>query len=421
MTSPPLFRPQAVAHAAGSPLGRIVLARPPGWLALTFAACLVVAVVLVYLGLGTYTRKAQVMGVLLPSHGLIRVLPAHAGVVAARHVHEGQSVRAGDALFLVTNERSDGSRASAEVQISTLLRRRRDSLAAERSQQQHQAQQKVQALRGRAGELSTEMQRLDAQLDLQSRRVALAQSNLQRFTELADASFVSSAQVHDKQAELLDQQQRQADLMRAQAGLRREAIGVEAEMRDLELQARRDEQASQRATAALEQDLVENEARREVVVRAPQDGTVSAIAFEVGQTVSANQALAALVPAGSELEAELYAPSRAAGFIRPGMQVLLRYQAYAYQKFGQARGTVREVAASALRADELPLSGVMPSGTAGEPLYRVRVRLDRQDVTVYGRPLALRTGALLDASILLEQRRLYEWLLDPLYSAMGRV
>ena len=82
---------------------------------------------------------------------------------------------------------------------------------------------------------------------------------------------------------------------------------------------------------------------------------------------------------------------------------------------------MREVAASAMRQDELALPGATPSGATGEPLYRVRVRLERQDVTVYGRPLALRPGALLDASILLEQRRLYEWLLDPLYSAMGRV
>lgn len=421
MSTTTLFRPQALAHAGGSPLGSIVLARPPGWRALTLAACAVVAMVLTFLVLGTYTRKAQVVGVLLPSQGLIRVLPAHAGIVAARHVREGQSVRAGDALFLVTNERSDGSQASAERQISALLRTRRDSFAAERSQQQHQAGQKIQALRRRAGELAADIQRVDGQLDLQSRRVALAESTLQRFTRLAEASFVSSAQVHDKQAELLDQQQRQADLQGAQASLRREAIGVEAEMRDLELQAGRDQQASQRAIAALEQDLVENEARREVVVRAPQDGTVSAIAFDVGQPVAANQSLASLVPSGSELEAELYAPSRAAGFIKPGMKVLLRYQAYAYQKFGQARGTVREVAASAMRPDELPLPGTTPSGAPGEPLYRVRVRLDRQDVTVYGRPLALRTGALLDASILLEQRRLYEWLLDPLYSATGRV
>lgn len=421
MTAPTLFRSQAVAHAAGSPLGRIVLARPPGWRALTLCACVVMLAIAAFITVGTYTRKAQVLGVLLPSAGLIRVVPAHAGVVAARHVQEGQAVRAGDPLFLISSERSDGSSASAERQISTLLRARRDSVAADRSQQQHQAAQKIQALRQRAGELAADVQRLESQLDLQSRRVALAQSTLQRFVRLADDSFVSSAQVHDKQAELLDQQQRLADLQRAQASLRREAIGVEAEIRDLQLQASRDEQATQRAVAALEQDLVENEARREVVVRAPQDGIVSAIAFDVGQAVGANQPLASLVPTGSALEAELYAPSRAAGFIRPGMPVLLRYQAYAYQKFGQARGTVREVAASAMRQDELPLAGVALSAAAGEPIYRVRVRLERQDVAVYGRALALRSGALLDASVLLERRRLSEWLLDPLYSALGRV
>jgi membrane fusion protein len=204
--------------------------------------------------------------------------------------------------------------------------------------------------------------------------------------------------------------------------MQRELIAADAEARDLALQSQRDRQASQRAIAALEQDLVENEARREVVVRAPQDGTVSAIAVEAGQSVSATQALAALVPAGSVLEAELYAPSRAAGFVKPGMQVLLRYQAFAYQKFGQARGTVREVASSAMRQDDLQLPGaVAANGVAGEPLYRVRVKLESQAVSVYGRPQVLRAGALLDASILLERRRLYEWLLDPLYSAVGRV
>src|SRR5689334_20035809 len=118
MAASTLFRPQALAHASGSPLGSIVLARPPGWRVLTLAACAVMVFVLAFLVLGTYTRKAQVVGVLLPSQGLIRVLPAHAGVVAARHVREGQPVHAGDALFLVTNERSDGSPASAERQIS---------------------------------------------------------------------------------------------------------------------------------------------------------------------------------------------------------------------------------------------------------------------------------------------------------------
>ena len=111
------------------------------------------------------------------------------------------------------------------------------------------------------------------------------------------------------------------------------------------------------------------------------------------------------------------APSRAAGFVKPGMPVLLRYQAYPYQKFGQAHGRVREVSASAMRPDEL----AQANGPAAEPMYRVRVALERQAVTAYGAERPLMSGATLDATVLLERRRLYEWVLEPLYTISGRI
>ena len=416
-----LFRQEMREVVGGRAFGSVLLTRPLSFSVLTVFFTSVLAALLAFVSVSTYTRKAQVVGVLLPSQGLIRLLPAHGGIVVARYVDEGQPVRTGDRLFLVTSERSDVANGSAERNISALLRFRRESYAAEQTQQARQSVRKIETARRRAAEMQAEMDRLESQMALQARRVALGEAALERYTSLAAASFVSSAQVQDRQAELLDQQQRLADLQRAKAAVKRDWIAVDAETRDLDVQSRRDEQANQRSIAAIDQDLVENEARREVVVRAPQDGTVSAIAVDTGQSVAANQALASLVPAGSELEAELYAPSRAAGFIKPGMQVLLRYQAFAYQKFGQARGTVREVVGSAMRPDELPLPGSVGAGAASEPLYRVRVRLDRQAVTVYGNAQPLRSGALLDASILLETRRLYEWLLDPLYSVTGRV
>ncbi|MGZ5776175.1 HlyD family secretion protein [Ramlibacter sp.] len=421
MDSRTLFRKEMRDVAGGRLLGSVLLTRPLSFNVLTIFFTSILTVLLAFFAASTYTRKAQVVGVLLPSQGLIRILPAHGGIVVERYVGEGQAVHAGDRLFLVASERADAANGSAERNISALLRFRRESFAAEQAQQARQALRKIETARRRAAELQAEMERLESQAALQGRRVALAQAAFERYASLAADSFVSSAQVQDRQAELLDQQQRLADLQRAKAAVKRDWIAADAEIHDLEVQSRRDEQANQRSIAAIDQDLVENEARREVVVRAPQDGTISAIAVDTGQSVAANQALASLVPAGSELEAELYAPSRAAGFIKPGMQVLLRYQAFAYQKFGQARGTVREVVGSAMRSDELPLPGAVAAGGASEPLYRVRVKLDRQAVTVYGNAQPLRSGALLDASVLLETRRLYEWLLDPLYSVAGRV
>lgn len=421
MENTPLFRKEMREAVGGRALGSVLLTRPISFTVLTAFFTSILVVLLAFFAVSSYTRKAQVIGILLPSQGLIRVLPAHGGVVVARYVSEGQAVKAGDRLFVVTSERSDAVNGSAERNVSALLRLRRESYSTEQAQQARQSLRKTEAARRRASALQAEMDRLDNQAVLQARRVALAEAALERYTSLAAASYVSGAQVQDRQGDLLDQQQRHADLQRAKAAVERDWIAADAEIHDLELQSRRDEQASQRSIAAIDQDLVENEARREVVVVAPQDGTVSAIAVDTGQSVAANQALASLVPAGSELEAELYAPSRAAGFIKPGMQVLLRYQAFAYQKFGQARGTVREVVGSAMRSDELPVPGTVAGTAAGEPLYRVRVRLDRQTVTAYGEAQPLHSGALLDASILLETRRLYEWLLDPLYSVMGKV
>lgn len=171
----------------------------------------------------------------------------------------------------------------------------------------------------------------------------------------------------------------------------------------------------------MEQDLTENEARRVVLVRAQQDGMATAIQTAVGQTVSANMAIASILPAGAELEAEVYAPSRATGFIRPGMTVLLRFQAYPYQKFGQYPALVREVANMSQRPDELSLPGILPGGAAAEPVYRIRLKLDRQTVMAYGKPMPLKSGMLVDATIVLERRRLYEWVLEPLFSISGRI
>lgn len=411
-----MFRREAVEHSLARSHGTVLLARSVSHALLTGLFAAIAAVVLLFFAAAGVTRKADVPGILLPAQGLIRVLCTQAGVVLERHVHEGQAVQAGDVLFVLGSERASARHGDVEQAIATLLQSRRDSLANEQQQLREQTRQRRDAAQRRADDLATEMGRIAAQRALQQRRVGLAEAALQRYADLQASGFVSAVQVQDKQADLLDQQQRLAELDRAQAASARELDAVRAALRELPVLAARELEAAQRAIAALEQDLAENDARRRVVVRAPQDGIVTAITAEPGQPAVLHQALASLLPARSELEAELYAPSRAAGFVKPGMPVLLRYQAYPYQKFGQARGRVREVSASAMRPDELALAPTASS----EPLYRVRVVLDRQTVTAYGASRPLVSGAALDATVLLDRRRLIEWVLEPLYTISGR-
>jgi membrane fusion protein len=411
-----MFRLEAVEHSQARSRGTVVLARPLSHTYLTWMFAAVAVALVLFFVLAGVTRKAEVRGVLLPAQGLIRVLCTQAGVVLERHVHEGQPVKAGDVMFVIGSERASERDGDVEQAIASLLQTRRDSLTGEQQQLQQQKKQRADVAQRQADALAAEIRRITEQRSLQQRRVGLAEAALQRLVDLQSSGLVPPAQVQDKQAELLDQQQRLADLDRAQAATERELDAVRGALRELPLQAARELQAGQRDIATLQQDLTENDARRRVLVRAPQDGTVTAITAEPGQPATLRQALASVLPAGSELEAELYAPSRAAGFLKPGMQVLLRYQAYPYQKFGQARGQVREVSASAMRPEELALS----QEPASEPVYRVRVALERQSVMAYGEARPLASGATLDATVLLERRRLYEWVLDPIYTLTRR-
>lgn len=54
-------------------------------------------------------------------------------------------------------------------------------------------------------------------------------------------------------------------------------------------------------------------------------------------------------------------------------------------------------------------------------MYRIAVTLDRQAVQAYGRDVPLQPGMQLDADILLDQRRLYEWVFEPLFTLAGGV
>jgi membrane fusion protein len=58
-------------------------------------------------------------------------------------------------------------------------------------------------------------------------------------------------------------------------------------------------------------------------------------------------------------------------------------------------------------------------GDSPGPLYQVLVSLEAQDVIAYGEPRDLRAGMAVEADVLLETRRLYEWVLEPLLSLTG--
>lgn len=415
------FRPEALEHRERDWLGSIQLIRPVSLAVLTSFALLTAIAVATFLVLGQYTRKARVSGYLVPDRGVIRLVAPQPATVVESHVAEGGSVHRGDVLFvLAVGQVSPSGDTQAAVQSS--LATRTLSLQGAARQRSLLEQNQLAAIDRQIEEMQRELGSMKIESELQTQRLALAQQAQTQYEALRNDNFVSSAQVRAKAEEVLNVRAQLQALERQRASRLREIGTLQAQRRELPLQAQAAQGAIDRDLAALAQQAAENEARQRVVVRAPQDGVITGVLAEPGQTVTPAAALASLLPADAKLQAQLFAPSSAVGFVRAHQVVQLRYQAFPYQKFGHQSGEVVQVSRSPLQAAELAgLSLPASLSGSGEPLYRITVALDQQSVAAYGQPQALSPGMQLEADVLLDRRRLVEWLFEPVLGIAGRV
>jgi membrane fusion protein len=416
-----LFRREVIEGQQQAWLGSIQLVRPVPLAVLTALAVLVAVVVGVFLVEGRYTRKAHVTGYLIPDRGVLRLVAPQPGIVAESHVVEGRAVHKGDVLFvLAVDSASLSGDTQAAVQASLGARRRSLQEAA-----RHDAQLRQEQLAGldrQIADMRVELTQLDADARLHEKLIANKQEDLDQYESLRD--YVSAAHLRAKRSDVLDAQTKLQALRLKRATQQRELGVLEARRREEPLRGLAAAGEIEREIALLAGTTAENAAKQTVVIRAERDGVVTAVLAEPGQSVTPASALASLLPADAQLQAQLFAPSSAVGFVRPDQKVQLRYQAFPYQKFGHHAGQVLQVSRTPLQAAELaglPLPEALKGATSAEPLYRITVTLDRQAVQAYGQAQPLAAGMQLEADVLLDRRRLIEWIFEPLLSVTGRV
>ena len=453
------FRPEVLQSQASQWLGVVRLHRPLSFGVMTASALGVALLCVTFATWGEVNRKARVSGLLVTSLGSLNIAAPLAGVLVESKITEGQTVQAGDVLFVLNTERQS---TAGDTSALTLIQieARKQTLSTERGLRQLQTQQRSQVLGDRIRTLTTELQRLDDEQQLLANRVALSNKTLTRNQTLAAEGFLSTAAVQTTQEELIDLASRQQAQARTRLSTQREITTLTGELDGLETQLKADLNQLARNVSQLNQEATETTARKSTIIAAPYAGTISAFNLQNGQSVQAGQTLATLVrtneamPAlGLEkvilkmsgykmtslksqpnlsvrpepvegLQAHLYAPSRTAGFLKPGQNVYMRYAAYPYQKFGLQTGQITAISATPFSASELPpniAQQLIAQSGSNEALFRINVRLDQQTITSYGEPLQLKAGLTLEADVLQERRKIWEWVLEPLLAARAQL
>lgn len=411
-----LFRPEAIEHQRPTLIGQALLARPLGFRWITLAAVALALVVIVFVCWGEYTRKSRVMGYLVPTAGLIRVQTPESGTIVEKLVSEGQPVRKGDRLLVVSTDRASNATSAAQAHAIATLRARRDSLERDRATEQEMRATNLEIAERKIVGFESELKQLTRNVELQQARVDSAHATVERFESLFKSRFVSDLQREEKRSELLEQQARLQELKRDQAAIERELQALQQELISIDLAARQRVAELARATLELDQQLTEAESRRELVVTAPIDGTVTAILSERGTSVTAQATLLSILPTGAQLQARLLVPSRSIGFVSVGDTVSVRYHAFPYQRFGSYAGAITEISRTLVSPQEVD-GPVVPS----ESVYRVTVALKHQQIETAEHTFGLQAGMQLDADIWLERRPIIEWLFEPLFTVVKKV
>lgn len=416
-----LFRAEVLAEGQAQWLGTVLLEpRVAHWMFALFAATAAAAIVLL-LVFGSYTRKARINGWLVPEQGVVRSFSPQSGVITEVLVREGMTVQKGSPVLLISTELLSSAAGATRKEIVRQLKRRRDSMVQEKNIQRRVFEDQLDDARKKLEIFSTELKHLGLEVGLQKIKIDMTDKTAARIRELRKRDIVTAPRLEDAEKERLDEAAKLQALERSFATLEREQAEARATLRAVPLRRQTQENEIERNVAALEQDLIEAEARREIVITAPQDGTITGLQAETGGNANTSIPLFGIVPSRSKLQAQLFSPSRGIGFLRAGQRVLLRYQAFPYQKFGFYDGVVASVSGSALNPAELnqPLTGLTALFGANEPVYRITVELDRQTAVAYGQAVPLQPGMQLEADVMIENRRLIEWVLEPLFTLSG--
>lgn len=164
----------------------------------------------------------------------------------------------------------------------------------------------------------------------------------------------------------------------------------------------------------------------QMVLVAPIAGTVQASTpAAVGQVVTTAEELMRIVPEGSTFEVEAYLPNKDIGFVHPGDEVAVKFEAFPFTRYGTVPGHVTRVATDAVPDQEAAAAetgqaqAMTTRGASGRTqrvqnlVFPVTISLDRTVIVVDGATVSLSSGMAVTAEIKTGRRTILEYLFSP--------
>lgn len=371
---------------------------------------------------GSFAKQETMRGQVTASSGAKRVTATVGGIVSRVWVRQGEIVAAGQKLVTIEPQQSSAGADSLIRSDIAALEAERANLAAE--------QERIDTLlsrdQGDRDRFFADDGALRETLEEQELRLVAAIETqgviVEKFERYLRRGYATRQQ-------LLAEERAELDYVRQLGETRIQLSQLSTTTTERQRGLQRSSTETLNARSTLTSRIAEIGARLERLkadiatdILAPSDGEIATLNITEGSIADAGEVVAAIVDPGAAIRIVLEAPSSTIGLIEPGQRVVLKYDAFPYKTFGVQYGTVR-------RVGEAPLSlpKTLDPATSGDPLrpaqstFLVEVEPERTAISAYGEDRPLVIGSTLSADVVVERRRLIDWVLDPILAMRGRL
>lgn len=402
------------------------------------------AVALAWACVGQVDIVAIAPGRIVVSEGTKLIQPLEAGVVMAVRVSDGDRVQAGQVLVeldataaradhtsvaeQLASARSDAARAQAL--LSSLASGGEPVLPPRPAAERWSDADRVQLgtewgdIAAKRSRLDAEITRRDAEIETVRQAVAKLQATLplarQReadFKSLTDQGFVAG---HAGQDKTRDRVELERDLATQQARLAEVRAGLQESLHNRQsyLAETRRNLAERLAQAGLRVSQLQQEGtkaqQRERLARltAPVAGTVQQVAVRTpGGVVTPAQTLMVVVPDEAHVSAEVRIDNKDIGFVAAGQHAAIKLEPFPFTRHGTVEAEVRWVSADAVvqaQGEQPPVASFVATLALRQPWLNVE-----------GKRVTLSPGMNLSAEIRTGRRRVIDYLLSPVQTALS--
>jgi membrane fusion protein len=361
-----------------------------------------------FISIAQYSRKETAFGYLTPTKGTAKIFAPQRGTIKHVHVEDAQVVNEGDPLLTIETNQITGDGIDVNASMLNTLLGQKALFIANINAEEQRANSEQQRLTSAVSGLEAEIAQLREQIQIQTERFTIAQSDLAAAEHLRSKGFATELEFKRRQVKMLEDKQAVGALNQQLTSRISQLTETKFALEQLPTVMAQKIQTLKNDLATAEQRIAEVNGRRAYVLRAPTAGRASTIQATVGQSADPQRLQLEIIPQQAVLEAQLFVPARAIGFVQQGQLVRILYDAFPYQHFGTYSGHVVKISQTILSNTDAAGPIVLK-----EPAYRVTAALDRTVVDARGKKLQLQPDMLLKADIILEKRSLLNWLISP--------